>query len=191
MSIRKLKEETGYIYFSTFTCYQWIHLFEKTNFYDRIYNWFDFLSGKKIQIISYVIMPNHFHGLIFLPETAPTINKVIGEGKRFMSYPLITRLEEQKEEEILEKLKSGVTEKEKLKGIKHKVFEPSFDAKPCFTDEFVHQKLNYIHNNPVSKKWKLAETPEDYIHSSAKYYLTGEQGIYPVVDYRDAGVYEE
>ena len=26
----------------------------------------------------------------------------------------------------------------------------------------------------------LAECPENYVHSSAKFYTTGEQGIYPV-----------
>lgn len=35
------------------------------------------------------------------------------------------------------------------------------------------QKLDYIHNNPLQEKWNLAETPEDYIWSSASYYETG------------------
>ncbi len=46
-------------------------------------------------------------------------------------------------------------------------------------------KLNYIHGNPCSTRWKLAENPSDYIHSSAKYYLTGEQGIYAVTNYME------
>jgi len=29
----------------------------------------------------------------------------------------------------------------------------------------------------------LVEDPEAYIHSSAKFYGTGEQGIYPVTNY--------
>lgn len=36
-----------------------------------------------------------------------------------------------------------------------------------------------IHFNPC-KGNKLIELPEQYEHSSAKYYFTGEQGIYPV-----------
>ncbi len=47
---------------------------------------------------------------------------------------------------------------------------------------FYLQKLSYIHNNPCSGIWKLAESPVDYIHSSAKYYATGEQGIYLISD---------
>ncbi|RYZ97935.1 MAG: hypothetical protein EOP47_20575 [Sphingobacteriaceae bacterium] len=35
------------------------------------------------------------------------------------------------------------------------------------------QKLDYIHNNPIQEKWQLAQYPEDYKYSSAKYYYTG------------------
>ena len=41
---------------------------------------------------------------------------------------------------------------------------------------------NYIHNNPCSKKWNLCNNPIDYPHSSAKFYLSGEQGIYAVTN---------
>ena len=36
-----------------------------------------------------------------------------------------------------------------------------------------------IHWNPC-KGNKLVELPEQYVHSSAKFYIEGEQGIYPV-----------
>jgi hypothetical protein len=43
--------------------------------------------------------------------------------------------------------------------------------------------VNYIHLNPCKKG--LAKLPEDYLHSSAKYYFTGVQGIYPVITYME------
>jgi len=50
--------------------------------------------------------------------------------------------------------------------------------------QFVYkQKLNYIHLNPCQWKWNLSNTPEDYEHSSAKFYICGEQGGYPVTNY--------
>jgi hypothetical protein len=49
----------------------------------------------------------------------------------------------------------------------------------------LEQKLNYIHNNPCKGKWNLANNIVEYVHSSAKYYLTGEQGIYAVTHYKD------
>lgn len=41
-----------------------------------------------------------------------------------------------------------------------------------WTNKDVVQKLNYIHQNPV--RAGLCERAEDYWHSSAQYYLTGE-----------------
>jgi len=40
-----------------------------------------------------------------------------------------------------------------------------------------------MHDNPCKGKWDLATSPVAYEHSSAKYYITGEQGIYKVFNY--------
>ena len=37
----------------------------------------------------------------------------------------------------------------------------------------------------VRSKWKLVESPVDYIDSSAKYYITGEQAIYAVTNFME------
>ena len=42
-----------------------------------------------------------------------------------------------------------------------------------WTEKVFLQKMNYIHNNPVQPKWKLAEVPQDYKYSSASFYETG------------------
>ncbi|MFI5172849.1 MAG: hypothetical protein ACHQFW_10685, partial [Chitinophagales bacterium] len=55
------------------------------------------------------------------------------------------------------------------------------DCKRCYDSNFIQQKLNYIHWNPV--KAGLVPQPEDYLHSSAGFYLTEKQGIYPVTSF--------
>jgi hypothetical protein len=40
-----------------------------------------------------------------------------------------------------------------------------------------------MHRNPCKGKWNLANSPEEYLHSSGCFYLTGEQGNYPVTSY--------
>ncbi|HAL83163.1 MAG TPA: hypothetical protein DCO83_13805 [Mucilaginibacter sp.] len=88
--------------------------------------------------------------------------------------------------ELLETLSSACTEKEKAKGQLHKAFEPSFDAKPVYTLEFLHQKLDYIHHNPVSGKWHLCIEFTDYEHSSAAFYeLEKPHAFVAIADYRD------
>jgi hypothetical protein len=44
-------------------------------------------------------------------------------------------------------------------------------------------EVSGIFNNPCRGEWNLAKNPEGYMHSSAKYYATGEQGIYEVMSY--------
>ncbi|WP_299587015.1 hypothetical protein [Mucilaginibacter sp.] len=67
-----------------------------------------------------------------------------------------------------------------------KVFEPSFDAKPVYTLPFLHQKLDYIHHNPVNGKWSLCAEFTDYPHSSAAFYHDDKPHPFvTITDYRD------
>jgi REP element-mobilizing transposase RayT len=166
---RKIAEKDG-IYFITFTCYKWLNLFSITNSFDLVYHWFDILIEKGFEIIGYVIMPNHVHAIIVLENSAQTINSVVSNGKRFMAYEIIKRLESRSNTNILFELTKDLTDAEKKKGQLHHVFEPSFDVKVCKTIDFIEQKLKYIHNNPCSKKWMLANESIEYKHSSMRFY---------------------
>lgn len=72
-------------------------------------------------------------------------------------------------------MSDAVNESEKQRNKKHEVFEDSFDCKEIITERFVRQKLNYIHKNPVSGKWKLVGHYLDYEYSSARFYDLGEK----------------
>jgi len=163
-------QEDNSIYFVTFTCYDWLHLFQATDAYNLIYKWFDVLVGKGIRLTGYVTMPNHFHGLLYFPIMSQSINTVIGNAKRFMSYEIVKKLEKGNQQDILRRLADAVKPSEKKKGQLHKVFEDSFDAKWCYSKEFLFQKLDYIHANPIRGRWQLVEKYADYKHSSAGFY---------------------
>ena len=90
---------------------------------------------------------------------------------------------------MLNNLVAGVKKTDKIRGKLHQVFEGSFDLKLCYSYKFLKQKLDYIHSNPVSKKWDLVKDVVDYTHSSALFYETGKQGVYDVVHVND-WVYE-
>lgn len=90
-----------------------------------------------------------------------------------MAYEIIRRLEESKANNLLDLLHGGVKKREQKKGQIHKVFEESFDAKECYNEEFIFQKLDYIHRNPISKKWNLVNDFADYEYSSASFYEKG------------------
>ena len=103
----------------------------------------------------------------------------MSNGKRFMAYELVKRLERQKNNIVLHKLQESVTASDKDRGKKHQVFERSFDCKLITTEHFFLQKLNYIHNNPCSGVWNLVKNPVDYEHSSARHYI-GEKSVYTI-----------
>ena len=183
MPVKRQIAESDGVYFITFTCFNWLPLIEKTNGYDLIYNWFDHLKDKGHYLNGYVIMPNHVHAIIAFRNTGQSINTIIGNGKRFIAYEIINRLKVAGDDKLLHNLYINVEAKDRERNKKHEVWEDSFDWKECRANDFIRQKLDYIHNNPISGKWNLAASAVDYEHSSARFYLTGEQGIYPILDF--------
>lgn len=84
MSVKYKHSDVYSIYFCTFTCYEWMSLFEQSNGYDIVYNWFDILKKEKIEVIGYVIMPNHVHCILYFSDAGFNLNKLLSNGKRFM-----------------------------------------------------------------------------------------------------------
>ena len=67
-----------------------------------------------------------------------------------------------------------------------------FSASPYFslssTEKFLIQKLEYIHANPISGKWQLANTLDQYQHSSARFYeLNEEHRKVKIIHHKDLG----
>ena len=173
------------IYFITFTCYKWLHLIELTKAYGEIYKFFGILNQNGQQILGYVIMPNHIHLLLFYKEQKQSLNTIIGNGKRFIGYEIVRRLKTQKEDALLAVLHEAVISAEGKRNKQHEVWQGTFDVKQCRTEAFILQKLNYIHFNPCVERWKLAERPREYEHSSAAFYQLGKQGKIEIKDYQD------
>lgn len=130
-------------------------------------------------------MPNHVHALISFTQTSQSSNTIIGNGKRFMAYEIIKRLQAAGETDLLQQLQNNVETARKSNNKQHEVWELSFDWKECRSNEFINQKLDYMHNNPCVKKWNLSNSPVEYLHSSAKFYITGQQGIFAVTNFME------
>src|SRR6266511_1662132 len=130
-------------------------------------------------------MPSDLHAIIAFRNRVKSLNSIIGNGKRFLAYDLVTGLKQKQQSTILNQLNEWVNATDKSRNKEHEVFEPSFDWKECKTQKFIIQKLNYIHWNPCKSTPKLVQFPEQYQHSSAKFYITGKQGIYNVTSYME------
>jgi REP element-mobilizing transposase RayT len=171
------------VYFCTITNYKWLPLIDVTNAYDHIYDVFKMWKSQNVHIVSYVIMPNHIHLIVYIENEDISLMKLIANFKRFLAYEIVKRLKVMGEDKLLAKLRAGV--KESAKSKHHQVFEYSFDVKACYSKGFLAQKLNYIHANPVSKKWKLVDDYRLYPHSSAGFYELGIIGLVEIFSYLD------
>ena len=173
------------VYFCTVTCYKWLPLLEESQTYDSVYRWFTHLKDDGCLLAGYVIMPNHFHVLLYPTHAGTSLNRIVGDGKRFIAYDIVNKLKDFNKHHLLTTLQEGVHKKEKLKGKLHQVFKLSFDGKQCFNEKMIEQKLDYIHHNPVKGKWSLAKDFVSYPYSSAAFYELGVPDKAPVVHYKD------
>ncbi len=185
MSVKFNHSDEYSMYFCSFTCFEWIPLFNITQSYDLVYKWFRILKDKNIVVLAFVIMPNHLHFILYFSRPGFRLNSIISNGKRFIAYEIVKRLKAAGELILLQHLNASLSLREIKKGQRHKVFEESFDAKPIFTDKFLDQKILYIHLNPVRGKWNLANHFTEYEHSSASFYELNEVKYFEPVHYRN------
>jgi len=175
MSTHRIHEAKHTVFFITFTCFKWLPLIDLSNSYAAFSKWFEYLKSREAIVLGYVIMPNHFHALLFLDEKCDkNLNQLVANGKRFLAYDIVKGLEVGEHQKILNFLSNSVADKESQKGKKHQVFVSSFDAKECFNRKMVETKLDYIHHNPVSGKWHLCEDWIEYPYSSAGFYESNQ-----------------
>jgi len=72
-----------------------------------------------------------------------------------------------------------------IKKQRHKVWETGFWDKNIFSEGFLREKMEYIHNNPINKNWHLVEERAEYPFSSAQFYDKGEETIIAIDDVRE------
>lgn len=185
MAVRTTIDDEDKLFYITFTCYDWLPLIECTESYDLVYKWFEYLKTKNIEVIGYVIMPNHIHCLLNFPSKGFSLNTVVSNAKRFMAYEIIKRLSANGQHELLKKLQGSLSTSRILKGQLHSAFRASFDAKAIRSRKFLLQKMRYMHLNPVRGNYNLVEDWRNYLHSSAGFYELGESVYFDPVHFHE------
>jgi len=82
------------------------------------------LQHKGHSIVGYVIMPNHVHVIINFITTEKSIITIISNGKRFIAYDIVKKLQDQQQIIVLQQLSNARTETEiknnkSIKYLKH------------------------------------------------------------------------
>lgn len=126
-------------------------------------------------------MSSHIH-LLCKAREDDLLSNVIRDFKTYTSKKIIETIieyPESRREWMLEYFKKSC-EHLKRKQI-YKVWQNGYHAGKVYSNKFIKQKVNYIHNNPVVEK--LVANPEDYMFSSARNYaeLNSEMEIIPLL----------
>jgi len=152
--------------FLTGTIFNWNHLLREDIYKQIVVDSFQWLvKERKCIINAFVIMPNHFH-LIWKISDGFERKNVQGALFSFTAHEFKKQLKKYNLE-FLENHFVNKTDRD------FQFWEREPMIKECWTKDFFRQKLNYTHFNPCQPHWNLADVPENYKYSSARFYETG------------------
>jgi len=134
----------------------------------------------RIELYAFVIMPNHLHLIVRIAAEVGLANW-IRNWKTFTAKQIVWQYQAEGNEQALAFLSSAVKRPGKQR---FKVWEDGYNAKEVFSAGFLEQKIEYVHNNPCQPHWQLAEYPELYPWSSARFYLLDRPAIILLDDVR-------
>ena len=156
MPLRHRDLQNSGTFFITTSTYNKIVRFRKNEDFEIVLNNIEFYRIRdNITIHGYVVMPNHLHLLLTIPESG-SISSFVRDMKKRIAFEYFCD----------RNLKS------------HKFWQNRFDDVYIYSEDVFRIKLNYIHNNPV--KAGFVKKPEDWKYSSANYYSTTKTYIVEV-----------
>ena len=174
---RKSYMEIGEVFFWTATVNNWQHLLQEDRFKQVIIESLRTLSERGlIDVFAFVIMPNHIH-VIWRTNALNGKETAQGSFLKFTAHTFKKMLSGNN----AELAKYAVDAHNK----KYEFWQRDSLAVHLYSREFMQQKLNYIHLNPLAIHWSLVNNPWDYYYSSARYYEMNEKNFDFLKDVRE------
>lgn len=169
-----------HLYFITSSLINWTHLFTQHRYAKIILDAFTYYRNqKRLLLFAYVIMPSHFHAIL-KPIYEP-IGKFIQSYGSFTAHKIIQVLKEDKLWDVLGIFHNNRRDLRSNYSVWQEIFTENI-----FSQSFLEQKINYIHQNPTSKELNSNKDRSNFIYSSAGYYDKGEK---PIIELDDINVY--
>lgn len=174
------------IYFVTFTIVDWIDLFTRPVYKDMIVESLAYCREHKgLEIHAYCLMTNHLH-LLVSAQLPAKLADIIRDFKKYTNKQIIKLVEQENESRrdwIMYRFQYHAKFNTRIQD--HKVWQDGYHGIACDYPKILMQKLNYIHDNPVTAG--IVNEPEHYKYSSAIDYA-GEKGLLDI-DILDLGFY--
>ena len=155
-------------YFLTFTVVDWVDIFSRKVYRDILTDSLNFCRMEKgLQIWAYVIMTNHMHSILSAKDQ--NLPDLVRDFKRFTATQILKTIPQTTESRTDWMLKRfEFSAKRSSRNSQYQFWQHSNHAESIFSNEFLIQKINYIHLNPVKAGWVDNET--DWLYSSARNY---------------------
>ena len=165
-----------HLYFITASVIEWKHLFITPEYINIPLNSLAWLQQhKRILLFAFVIMPSHLH-CILKPEGSP-IGEIVQQFGSYTAHEILKKLRSENRKELLDIFHQMKRDERH----EHSIWQ-DIQAKNIYSIEILQQKMEYIHQNPVAKIWKLAEDRADYPYSSAGFYDYGKKPIIEIAN---------
>ena len=156
------------LYFTTATIVEWRYLLKRHEFKEIIIDSMRFLVQENRAVIyDFVIMPNHIHLIWYIPEPY-TLSEVHGALLSYTAHAF-KKLLKSRYPSVLPRFKVDLKDRD------YQFWKRNPLSIAIFHNAVFIQKAAYIHWNPCTDRWKLAEKPEAYKYSSA---YESENGAY-------------
>jgi REP element-mobilizing transposase RayT len=158
------------LHFLTFQIVDWIDIFTRKVYKDIMIDSFKYsISHASLQIYAYVIMSNHVH--LIANNDEGRLSENIRDIKKYTSKKIIetiNEIPESRKEWIINRFKINASQRSTNKY--YQVWTHENHAVVLYSNSFIKEKVEYIHENPV--RAGIVEKPEDYIYSSARNYAS-------------------
>jgi REP element-mobilizing transposase RayT len=172
----KITDQDG-VYYMTFQVVEWVDIFTRQNCRDIIVESLQFCQREKgLVIYAWVIMSNHLH--IILQSELNKLSDTVKEFKSFTAKKILNIMKSENESRRDWMLNVFEFSAKKHKRNEHyQIWSHDNHPELIFSNNFLDQKINYIHDNPV--RAGIVGRQEDYLYSSARDYA-GEKGLLEV-----------
>ncbi|NEM99422.1 REP-associated tyrosine transposase [Pontibacter burrus] len=157
------------MYFLTMTVVDWVDVFTRPIYRHIIVDALKFCQQKKgLKLYAWCLMSNHLH-LIAVADEGKALSDILRDFKGFTSRQLVDAIQKEPESRrhwMLHRFEFSAKLNPKVRH--YKLWQDGNEAKELYSNEFIDQKLNYIHQNPV--RAEIVAEPEHYLYSSASNY---------------------
>jgi putative transposase len=164
----RIKDQNA-AYYLTMTIVEWVDIFTRRIYNEIVIDSLKYCQKEKgLEIFGYVIMTNHIH-LIARARDGYSLSDIIRDFKKHTSKQIICAIKEEPDSRREWMLSIfDLAGKTNSNNKFYQVWKQDSHAVELYSHNFLIQKLNYIHNNPV--RAGLVEKPEAYVFSSARNY---------------------